>query len=150
VEFVSIREHRLDAGPISFAIPDNAHNRVTCRVWSFSSSAFRSDLLISANRYLQRTPKQNPRGVDQLALGAPSRGVRRPFCPLPAGASPPSTASSGGYDAMPCLAGRSSRCEAFSGDVRGGGHSPDLDHPRWGGSAVWRRPHGAREHLTIS
>jgi hypothetical protein len=42
------------------------------------------------------------------------RGVRRPFCPLPAGASPPSTASSGGHDAVPCLAGQSSRSRCRS------------------------------------
>jgi hypothetical protein len=43
-----------------------------------------------------------------------TRGVRRPFCPLPAGASPPSTASSGGHDAVPCLAGQSSRSRCRS------------------------------------
>src|SRR5215469_4858420 len=38
----------------------------------------------------------------RLALAAPSVELRRPFCPLPASASPPSTASSGGHDAVPC------------------------------------------------
>ena len=61
------------------------------------------------------TPKRQSNGMRSINwVGRTIRGARRPFCPFPAGASPPSTASSGGHDAVPCLAGHSSRSRCRS------------------------------------
>jgi len=92
---------------------------------------------------------------DQLALAAPSVELRRPFCPLPAGASPPSTASSGGHDAVPCWPASQAvrgaeavlwRCltlPGITGPRSPGGGRPEIAAAiavRTGtNSAVWRR-----------
>jgi len=70
---------------------------------------------VAAKIAMLRRRSENPKvGGQSTGVGRSIRGARRPFCPLPAGASPPSTASSGGHDAVPCLAGHSSRSRCRS------------------------------------
>ena len=83
---------------------------------------------------------ENPKvGGRSTGVGRAIRGARRPFCPLPAGASPPSTASSGGHDAVPCLAGRSSRsrCRSHSLAMFDAGKHHRTISPG-GGESCWR------------